>query len=62
LSCPPPFAAFKAFTKELAPYKQATSAVQFHFDKPVPTDLITRMAKYQAQENRKKAKGVAAAK
>jgi uncharacterized protein YdhG (YjbR/CyaY superfamily) len=54
LSCPPPFAAFKAFAKELAGYKSSTSAVQFPYDKPVPTDLITRMAKHQAEASRAK--------
>jgi uncharacterized protein YdhG (YjbR/CyaY superfamily) len=56
LACPPPFAAFKAFAKELAGYKSSVSAVQFPYDKPVPTALITRMAKYQAEENAKRAK------
>jgi uncharacterized protein YdhG (YjbR/CyaY superfamily) len=53
LACPPPFAAFKAFAKELAPYKQSTSAVQFPYDQPVPVDLITRMARHQAESNGK---------
>ena len=59
LACPPPFAAFKAFAKELASYKQSKSAVQFPLDKPVPTALIAKMSKHQAQENaaRAKAKG-----
>lgn len=48
LSCPPPFAAFKAFATELAPYKKSVSAVQFPYDQPVPVALITRMAKHQA--------------
>jgi uncharacterized protein YdhG (YjbR/CyaY superfamily) len=56
LACPPPFAAFKAFAKELAGYKSSTSAVQFPYDQPVPTALITRMAKFQAEENAKRGK------
>src|SRR5687767_6214804 len=56
LSCPPPFAAFKAFAKELASYTQSISAVQFPYDKPVPTTLIAKMAKHQAQENAARAK------
>lgn len=62
LACPPPFAAFKAFAKELAGYKSSVSAVQFPYDKPVPTDLITRMAKYQAESNAKRAKPAGASK
>lgn len=50
LSCPPPFAAFKAFAKDLARYKQSKSAVQFPYDEPVPTALITKMAKHQAEQ------------
>jgi uncharacterized protein YdhG (YjbR/CyaY superfamily) len=56
LSCPPPFAAFKAFAKELAPYKKSVSAVQFPYDQPVPTTLITKMAKHQADQIPAKAK------
>ena len=48
LSCPPPFAAFKAYAKELAPYKKSVSTVQFPYDQPVPVALITQMAKHQA--------------
>jgi uncharacterized protein YdhG (YjbR/CyaY superfamily) len=51
LSCPPPFAAFKAFADELARYKQSKSAVQFPYSEPVPVDLITRMARFQAEQN-----------
>jgi uncharacterized protein YdhG (YjbR/CyaY superfamily) len=50
LSCPPPFAAFKAFAKDLARYKQSKSAVQFPYDEPVPTALIGKMAKHQAEQ------------
>jgi uncharacterized protein YdhG (YjbR/CyaY superfamily) len=62
LACPPPFAAFKAFAKELAGYKSSISAVQFPYDQPVPTGLITRMAKHQAEENAKRAKSAGASK
>jgi uncharacterized protein YdhG (YjbR/CyaY superfamily) len=48
LACPPPFAAFKAFAKELAPYKKSVSAVQFPYDQPVPVALIAKMSKHQA--------------
>jgi uncharacterized protein YdhG (YjbR/CyaY superfamily) len=32
LACPPPFAAFKAFAKELSGYKSSKSAVQFPYN------------------------------
>ena len=51
LSCPPPFAAFTAFKKELAPYEMSKSAVRFPLDQPVPVKLIADMARYQAKEN-----------
>jgi len=50
LACPPPFAAFKEFAKELSGYKQSKSAVNFPLDEPVPVKLIDRMAKFQAAE------------
>jgi uncharacterized protein YdhG (YjbR/CyaY superfamily) len=50
LSCPPPFAAFKAFAKDLARYKQSKSTVQFPYDEAVPTALIAKMAKHQAEQ------------
>ncbi|MFC7494508.1 MULTISPECIES: iron chaperone [unclassified Nocardioides] len=51
LSCPPPSAAFTEFSDELARYKQSKSAVQFPYSEPVPADLITRMARHQAEHN-----------
>ena len=51
LACPPPFAAFKAFAKELAPYKKSVSTVQFPYDKPVPVELIAKMSKHQVEQN-----------
>lgn len=53
LSCPPPFAPFVKFKKELARYKQSKSAVQFPLDEPVPVKLIAAMAKYNAECNEK---------
>ena len=55
LSCPPPFAAFSAFAEELARYKRSKSAVQFPYAEPVPTDLITRMSRFQAEQNQARA-------
>jgi uncharacterized protein YdhG (YjbR/CyaY superfamily) len=56
LSCPPPFAPFVKFKKELSAYKMSKSAVQFPLDEPVPVELITAMVKYQVEENRKRDK------
>ena len=51
LSCPPPFTVFDKFKKELAAYELSKSTIQFPFDKPVPTALISDMAKFRAKEN-----------
>ena len=57
LSCPPPFAAFTAFADELAGHKRSKSAVQFPYAEPVPVDLITRMSRYQVEQNRARVSG-----
>ena len=66
LACPPPFAAFKEFAKELSGYKQSKSAVNFPLEEPVPVKLIAQMAKFQAEQiqagTKDKAKGGAKAK
>lgn len=51
LSCPPPSAAFETFRDELAEYKMSKSAVTLPKSKPLPLDLIARMAKVQAKAN-----------
>jgi len=51
LSCPPPFTVYKHFAAELEPYEVATSALRFPRSKPVPYELISRMAKFRADEN-----------
>lgn len=51
LSCPPPSAAFEQFAEELAPYKTTKSAVLLPKNKPLPIDLIARMAAVQATAN-----------
>lgn len=51
LACPPPSAAFETFKDELAGYKMTKSAVIFPKTKPLPLDLIGRMAKVQARAN-----------
>lgn len=55
ISCPPPFAAFSAFADELARFKSSKSAVQFPYSEPVPADLITRMSRFQAEQNQARA-------
>ena len=57
LSCPPPFAAFTEFADELAAYKRSKSAVQFPYSDGVPADLITRMSRYQAEQNEARVSG-----
>ena len=57
LSCPPPFAAFSAFAEELARYQRSTSAVRFPYAEPVPADLITRMSRFQAEQNQARVSG-----
>jgi uncharacterized protein YdhG (YjbR/CyaY superfamily) len=52
LSCPPPWHVFEAFKDELAPYTMSKSTIQFPLDKPLPLALITKMAKFRANENK----------
>jgi uncharacterized protein YdhG (YjbR/CyaY superfamily) len=51
LACPPPSAAFEAFSSELSTYKMPKSAVILPKNKPLPHDLISRMAAVQAKAN-----------
>lgn len=51
LSCPPPFTIFTKFKKELEPYEVSKSAIRFPLDEPVPTALISAIAKFRATEN-----------
>ena len=39
-----------AFTNELSKYKQGKGSVQFPIDKPLPTDLITKMVQFKKEE------------
>lgn len=55
LSQPPPFAAFTEFAGELARYGRSKSAVRFPYAESVPSDLIRRMAAFQADWNEKNA-------
>jgi len=44
----------KAFEEELTDYKTTSSTIQFPLDKPLPADLIYRIAKYRVKKERKK--------
>lgn len=41
------------FAEELSKYKQGKGSVQFPIDQPMPLDLIRRIVKFRAQENKK---------
>lgn len=45
----------EVFKDELSAYKGAKGSVQFPFGEPIPYDLISRIVKFRAQENREKA-------
>lgn len=45
----------EAFQEELATYKGAKGSVQFPIEEPLPMELISRMVRYRAAENTKKA-------
>ena len=47
ISLYPTPAAIKAFAKELRDYRTSSSTIQFPFDKPLPADLIRRIADYR---------------
>lgn len=44
----------EAFKEELAAYKGAKGSVQFRLDEPMPYELIGRITRYRAEENRQK--------
>ena len=44
------------FRKELSSYTLSKGTVQFPLDKPVPYDLVERIARFRAMETRKKKK------
>lgn len=46
----------EAFEAELAKYKGGKGSVQFPLDQPMPYDLISRITKHRAEENRAKSK------
>lgn len=47
----------EAFQDELSIYKGAKGSVQFPLNQPMPYDLISRIVKFRAAENIKKAAG-----
>lgn len=51
LSFPPPWTVFDQFAGELAEFKVSKSTIQLPKNRPVPYDLITRMAAFRAAEN-----------
>jgi uncharacterized protein YdhG (YjbR/CyaY superfamily) len=48
--------AITKFRKELAPYGRAKGSVRFPLDEPIPTQLIRRIVKFRAAENRQRSK------
>ena len=44
----------EAFKKELSRYKQGKGSVQFPIDKPIPYDLVRRIVRFRAKENRER--------
>jgi uncharacterized protein YdhG (YjbR/CyaY superfamily) len=46
----------ETFRKELSAYKGGKGSVQFPITDPLPLDLITRIVRFRADENRKKTK------
>ena len=44
----------REFKKELSRYRTARGTVQFPIDKPLPLDLVKRIVKFRAAENKKK--------
>lgn len=45
----------EAFKDELSAYKGAKGSVQFPIDKPLPYELIGRIVRFRAEENKKQA-------
>ena len=46
-----PYSTLKAFKKELAPYKTASTSVQFPLGQPLPHGLIRKMTKFRLEES-----------
>lgn len=41
----------EAFKKELSTYQGAKGTVRFPLDKPIPSDLVTRIVKFRVRDN-----------
>jgi uncharacterized protein YdhG (YjbR/CyaY superfamily) len=46
-----PYSTLDAFKKELAPYKTASTSVQFPIEQPLPHELIRKMTKFRLEES-----------
>jgi uncharacterized protein YdhG (YjbR/CyaY superfamily) len=42
------------FKEDLSAYESGAGTLQFPYDKPIPSDLITAIVKFRADENRKR--------
>ena len=42
------------FGEALSPYESGAGTLQFPYDKPIPYDLVTKIVKFRAAENRKR--------
>jgi uncharacterized protein YdhG (YjbR/CyaY superfamily) len=51
----PTSSGIKAFKRELSVYEGSKGTARFPFDKPVPLGLISKIVKFRARENLKKA-------
>lgn len=51
LSAPPP--TLDIFKQELAPYIRTDHTIRFPLDQPMPLELIAKIARYRAEENRR---------
>ena len=51
----PTASGISVFQEELSDYKTSKGAIQFPHNKPLPVNLIKRIVKYRAQEDREKA-------
>jgi uncharacterized protein YdhG (YjbR/CyaY superfamily) len=52
----PKSSSIEFFKKELSIYKWAKGSVQFPLDKPLPLELISKIVKFRAHENLRRAK------
>ena len=56
LSFFPTASGVEKFRKELSSYALSKGTIQFPLDEPVPYDLVERIARFRAEETRKKKK------